>query len=95
MAAIGASDTPEAAMTYLQAVVGNRLRQDLAEAFLANGPEMVDFMLANTSVQMAVRPQPDYFPELPGGAKSGRAFSPVMYDARELGREREAAPSSA
>ncbi|MBG6118493.1 succinate dehydrogenase/fumarate reductase flavoprotein subunit [Sphingobium sp. JAI105] len=87
MGAIGASDSLEAAKDYLKAVVGNRLRPDLAEAFLANGPEMIDFMLANTDVQMMVRPGPDYFPELPGGSKAGRAFTPVGFDGRELSRD--------
>jgi succinate dehydrogenase/fumarate reductase flavoprotein subunit len=87
MEAMGASDTAEAGMAYLEAVVGNWLRQDLATAFLAKAPEMIDFMLANTSVQMIVRPGPDYFAERPGGSKSGRAFTPVLFDGRELGPE--------
>ena len=87
MGAIGASDTPGAAMEYLRAVVGNWLRHDLAEAFLANGPDMADFMLDNTAVQMVVRPGPDYFPDRAGGSLSGRSFTPVSFDGRELGRE--------
>ena len=87
MGSVGATDTPEAALEYIRAVVGNWLRQDLAEAFVVNGPEMADFMLANTAVQMIVRHGPDYFPDLPGGSKGGRAFTPVLYDGRELGRE--------
>ena len=87
MGSVGASDTPDAAMQYLEAVVGNWLRRDLAEAFLAKGPEMVDFMLTNTAVQMTVRPGPDYFPDRSGGSISGRAFTPVLFDGRELGRD--------
>lgn len=87
MSSIGASDTPEAAMNYLKAVVGGRLRQDLAEVLLAKGPEMMDYMLSHTAVQMTVRPGPDYFPDRPGGSISGRAFSPMLFDGRELGRD--------
>jgi succinate dehydrogenase/fumarate reductase flavoprotein subunit len=87
MASIGASDTPDAGLQYLQAVVGNWLRPDLAEAFLTTGPEMVDFMLSNTSVQMMVRPGPDYFPDRAGGSNGGRAFTPMLFDGRELGRD--------
>ena len=87
MSAIGASDSPAAAMQYLEAVVGSWLRRDLAEAFLANGPDMADFMLAHTAVQMTVRPGPDYFPEQPGAARSGRAFTPVLFDGRMLGKD--------
>lgn len=85
MAAMGATDTQDAAMDYIKAVLGKWLRQDLAEAFLANGPDMADFMLENTAVQMVVRHGPDYFPDLPGGSKGGRAFTPVLFDGRELG----------
>jgi succinate dehydrogenase/fumarate reductase flavoprotein subunit len=86
MASIGATDTPEAGREYIEAVVGNWLRPDLAKAFLETGPEMMDFMLTNTSVQMMVRPGPDYFPDRPGGSSGGRAFTPVLFDARILGR---------
>ncbi|WP_293972801.1 FAD-dependent oxidoreductase [Sphingomonas sp.] len=87
MDSMGASDTADAAMLYLEAVVGNWLRQDLAQAFLAQGPEMMDFMLANTAVQMIVRHGPDYFPDRPGGSQGGRAFTPVLFDGRELGSD--------
>lgn len=87
MASMGANDTPDAAMAYLKAVVGNWLRQDLAEAFLANGPDMMDFMLRHSAVQMTVRHGPDYFPDLLGGSTGGRAFTPLLFDGRELGHE--------
>ncbi len=85
MGTMGATDSAEAAMQYMEAVVGNWLRQDLAKAFLAHAPEMMDFMLANTSVQMIVRHGPDYFPDRQGGSAGGRAFTPVLFDGRELG----------
>ena len=85
MGSMGATDSPGAALQYLEAVVGNWLRQDLAAAFLAKGPEMMDFMLANTAVQMVVRHGPDYFPDRPGGSAGGRSLTPVLFDGRELG----------
>ena len=46
----GHADTREAAMTYLEAVLGNRLRPDLMRAFLDNGPEMVRFFERETAL---------------------------------------------
>lgn len=84
---VGHSDTKEAAMTYLEAEVGNRLRRDMAEAFLDAGPEVVRFLEAETEVKFAARAVgPDYHPDQPGGTLGGRVMDPLDYDARRLGK---------
>lgn len=84
--AVGRPDTKEAARTYLEAEIGNRLDAALVDAFLDNGPEMVRFLEAETEVKFAARALgPDYHPDLPGGSLGGRVMDPLDYDARRLG----------
>lgn len=86
LAEVGASDTRENVYAYLQAILGNRLRRDMIDAFLDAGPEMVAFMEANTSVAFVPRAvSPDYQPRLPGAAPGGRTIDPAPFDGRELG----------
>ncbi|MDA7419187.1 FAD-dependent oxidoreductase [Xenophilus arseniciresistens] len=56
------------------------------DAFLANGPRMVDFFSSQTSVQFAPLPAyPDYHPDEPGAVPGGRSIMAAPFDARELG----------
>ncbi len=83
---VGQSDSREDAIAYLRAILGNRFRQDLVEAFLDAGPKMVDFFMQNTAVKFAPREvSPDYQPGQPGAAGGGRTIDPVIYDGRKLG----------
>ncbi|QEL25322.1 FAD-dependent oxidoreductase [Bosea sp. F3-2] len=84
----GHADTREAAMSYVSAVLGNRLRPDLMRAFLDNGPEMVRFFERETALKFEARAySPDYQPEQPGAAKGGRTIDPAPYDGNELGAD--------
>lgn len=86
MADIGVEDSREAAKTYLQQILGNRMRHDLVDAFLENGPEMVRFMHQKTALRLIPRAHaPDYYPNLKGAAPGGRAMDPQVYEGRQLG----------
>jgi succinate dehydrogenase/fumarate reductase flavoprotein subunit len=81
-------DTPEQALAYLRASLGNRLREPMVAAFLRAGPQMIDFLEDNTPV--AFRPfahHPDYLATLEGATLAGRVMEPVPFDGRVLGRE--------
>ncbi|SDR42553.1 Succinate dehydrogenase/fumarate reductase, flavoprotein subunit [Rhizobiales bacterium GAS113] len=85
---VGASDSREAVLAYLQAILGNRMRRDMIEAFLEAGPRMVAFMEENTSVSFVPRKvSPDYQPGLPGASLGGRTLDPLPFDGRELGED--------
>lgn len=84
--AAGVADDAELALTYVREVVGPTLREDLARAFLANAPKMVDYLQSNTTVQFALQPGfADWHPQAHGFSASGRLLTPVDYDGRELG----------
>ncbi|WP_076999810.1 FAD-dependent oxidoreductase [Variovorax sp. KK3] len=79
-------DTPEAARTYLRHECGAHYDAARVEAFLAQGPRMVDFFTRQTDVQLIPLPEyPDYHAESPGGRTAGRSIMAAPMDGRELG----------
>jgi succinate dehydrogenase/fumarate reductase flavoprotein subunit len=81
-------DTPEQALAYLRACLGNRMRESMVDAYLRAGPQMVDFLEDNTSV--AFRPfahHPDYLATLDGATLAGRVMEPTPFDGRVLGNQ--------
>ena len=87
----GLRDTPERARTYMDSVVGDRVPADRIEAFLARGPEAIDWLERNTGhVRFRwVKGYADYHPEAPGGEPLGRTLEPVPFDLRKLGPDEE------
>ena len=73
MADVGAADTREEALTYLEALSLGRLDRALAEVFVDTGPQVVDFLERETSLRFRALKLPDYQPEHPGGTH-GRAL---------------------
>jgi succinate dehydrogenase/fumarate reductase flavoprotein subunit len=86
MPALNIMDSQAQARRYLRSVIGDRARWDLIDAFLAHGPEMLDFLHARTSVRLVPRlDAPDYYAEAEGAAAGGRMLDPAVYDGRRLG----------
>ena len=85
----GIVDTRDAAIAYFRhcvAAIGGRLNEPLVNAFLDNGPAMLEFFERNTDVRfMYAAGRPDYRPDAPGAAKEGRTIHPLPFDARALG----------
>jgi 3-oxosteroid 1-dehydrogenase len=81
-------DDPAAAARYLDAEIGNRGDRDLRAAFLESGPEALAMLQSGTEVKFRPAvPHPDYHPDLPGWSGEGRAFAPLPFDGRTLGRD--------
>lgn len=84
----GIQDSLEAARTYLQHEAGNHFDPARADAFLQNGPKMVDFFEAETEVAFVTGTAfSDYHPIAPGGVDGGRSICAAPYDGRRLGDE--------
>lgn len=83
-----AEDSIDAATTYLQALLGNQFDGAIVRAFLANAPEMVRYLEANTETVrfFAADFMPDYEPSV-AGAAFGRTMSMPHFDAAELGED--------
>ncbi|MFL6113325.1 MAG: 3-oxosteroid 1-dehydrogenase [Catenulispora sp.] len=86
--AAGVPDTPALAAEYLAAVVGPEVPAARQSAFLANGPRMISFVLANSPLRFRfMAGYSDYYPELPGGMPNGRSIEPDQLDGNILGAE--------
>jgi len=86
--AAGVPDTPQKAAGYLSAVVGPSVPAARQQAFLANGPAMISFVMANSPLRFRwMEGYSDYYPELPGGMPNGRSIEPDYLDGNVLGAE--------
>ena len=86
--AAGVPDTPAKAAAYLAAVVGSDVPTAKQQAFLANGPSMISFVINNSPLRFRYMDgYSDYYPELPGGIAQGRSIEPDLFDGKLLGSE--------
>ncbi|MDT7843762.1 3-oxosteroid 1-dehydrogenase [Streptomyces justiciae] len=86
--AAGVPDTPAKAAAYLAAVVGADVPVARQQAFLAHGPAVISFVMANSPLRFRwMEGYSDYYPELPGGLPNGRSIEPDYLDGHILGAE--------
>lgn len=84
----GVSNDRELAADYLEALVGNRGNKKMWQAFLDNGPRMLDEL--KVWADISFKPYnlaPDYRQDLRGAAAGGRPLEPLPFDGRKLGKE--------
>jgi len=86
MAGAGQSDTPEAAKTYLKAIIGKDVSEDRIDTYVAESPKMLQFMETKAGVKYITTPYADYFPDKPGGKDGWRTLDPVPMNAAKLGK---------
>jgi len=84
----GFADTAAEAGQYLDSLVGDAATKDLRDAFLATGPDAIDYLMARSDVQfMPCGRHPDYQSNRPGAAVAGRVIMAREFDGRLLGRD--------
>jgi succinate dehydrogenase/fumarate reductase flavoprotein subunit len=83
----GIKDSPDAARTYLRHETGNYFSEKAIDAFLNQGPRMLDFFERETEAKFVLSGYPDYHPDVEGGAAIGRSVTAAPFDARKLGNE--------
>jgi len=84
----GVQDSLEAARIYLRHEAGNHFNADCVDAFLAHGPEAVDFFERETALQFEPASAfSDYHPTAPGGLPGGRSILARPLSGHELGAE--------
>ena len=81
------ADSAEAVERFLASESGRFYDQAAAQAFIAQGPEMVDFLERETEMQFVPTLYPDYHPTAPGGVDVGRSILAAPYDIRGLGKD--------
>ena len=84
--AAGIDEDPQAPRTYLRHELGPHYDHDRVEAFLSNGPRMVEFFASRTALQFIDGNQiPDFHGDSPGAVTGGRSVCAAPFDARRLG----------
>ena len=84
----GFDDRAADAGAYLDALIGDGGGDARRAAFLADGPRVIDDLVARTELRfVACGYHPDYRKNLPGSAVEGRAIIPEAFDGRRLGRD--------
>ncbi|MGB3771470.1 MAG: 3-oxosteroid 1-dehydrogenase [Rhodococcus sp. (in: high G+C Gram-positive bacteria)] len=87
--AAGQKDAPGEARTYVRSIVDDGVSDDRIDAFLDNGPAMIDLVLKNTKLKLQwIKGYSDYYPEAPGGRAEGRSLEAAPFDASRKGVDR-------
>jgi len=81
------ADTLDAVRTYMRQETGAFYDEAAIEAFLENGPKMVEFFERETETQFVPTMYPDYHPNVDGGVNIGRSILAAPYDIRGLGKD--------
>lgn len=84
----GVEDSIEAAIEYLDVLAGDADPPSFRRrrvAYVEEGTRMVDFLRGQGLEFIRVAGYPDYYPELPGGCREGRALGQEWFDRRRLG----------
>lgn len=81
------ADTAEAVRRYMMEETGKFYDEATVNAFIENGPRMVEFFERETEMQFIPTLYPDYHPNLPGGVDIGRSILAAPYDIRGLGQD--------
>lgn len=81
------ADSAEAVRRYMMEETGKFYDEATVNAFIENGPRMVEFFERETEMQFIPTLYPDYHPNLPGGVDIGRSILAAPYDIRGLGKD--------
>ncbi len=81
------ADTREAVRRYMVEETGAFYDEAAVEAFIDNGPKMVEFFERETAMRFVPTLYPDYHPDVPGGVDIGRSILAKPFDIRELGAD--------
>ncbi len=85
----GIKDTRESMLEYFKHEAKEHYDASAVDAFLDNGPQMLEFFENETSVKFIPTLYPDYHPDAPGGADVGRSVLAAPYDIRALNDEKK------
>lgn len=85
--AAGATDSLAEAHDYLRRTIPDDIRRDdMIEAYLENGPKMIDFLHQHSHARyMSLSMYPDYHSHIPGARLGDRSLEPEPLDSALLG----------
>ncbi len=80
-------DTRDAVRTYMMQETGSYFDAAAVDAFIENGPKMVEFFERETEMKFVPTMYPDYHPTVAGGVDIGRSILAAPFDIRGLGKD--------
>lgn len=83
----GETDTPEAALEYLKACVGDKVSESRLMSYVKNAPKMLKDLEDKSDVKFVSTPYADYLTEKPGSKDGWRTLDPLPMSATKLGKE--------
>jgi len=83
----GETDTPEAALAYLKACVGDKVSDSRLMSYVKNAPKMLKDLEDKSDVKFVSTPYADYLTEKPGSKDGWRTLDPLPMSATKLGKE--------
>lgn len=87
----GLQDSREEALKYLRTITRGHTADDILQAVVDAGPEMIDYLAERADLRFAsVEDYPDYRPDVEGSVPGGRSLDPEFYDSTRLGSLKEA-----
>lgn len=87
----GLTDSREAALSYLRTVSRGHTPEDVLEAVVESGAEMISWLRDEVELIFASADDyPDYRPDVEGSVPGGRSLDPALFDANRLGPLRDA-----
>jgi succinate dehydrogenase/fumarate reductase flavoprotein subunit len=81
------NDSAEAIRQYMMNETGRFYDESAVQAFIDNGPKMVEMLEKDTAMQFVPTLYPDYHPDVGGGVDIGRSILAKPYDIRGLGKD--------
>lgn len=86
----GLGDARADVRAYLDAVVGDRVPSANLDAFIDEGPRMLEFLETSPHLRFQwCTGYSDYHPEAPGGRPAGRSIEPLPVDLKQLGADED------
>lgn len=86
-------ETPEKAITYLDAVCGDSAStpgtsREKRRAYVSEAPRMIDFLVdQGIALERGAKFWPDYYDDMPGGCRTSRTVVARYFDKKALGPE--------
>lgn len=86
----GVEDSHEAALAYLDALIGGDAdapgaSPERRRAYVEQAPRMLEFLIGQGMKFRRMPTYPDYYDDLPGASNRGRAVVAELFDAKKLG----------
>ena len=82
----GQTDSPQAALSYLKACIGDKVTETRLQAYVDNAPKMLKYMEDKSDVRFVATPYADYLTEKEGSKDGWRTLDPVPMSATKLGK---------